>query len=290
MDIRQLRYFLTIVEEGQITKAANKLNMAQPPLSHQLKLLEEEMNTTLILRNGRKFELTEAGKILYDKGNELLNNLDEIENEVKETGAGLKGVLRIATTTSSICFLPERIKAFKLAFPNVTFKIWEGDPYLITDYLKERRIELAIVRSPTDTERYSSKHIGREPFVFVTPKSWQLQSQSSITMKEISEYPLLLLHRIYGTGAYELLLSEFNRLGLTPKIECESPDAIILLSLVEAGIGATILPISAAHVYSKKEFNFIEIIDCEVQMDSYVIWLKNSYLSKVAQRFIERFD
>jgi DNA-binding transcriptional LysR family regulator len=290
MDIRQLQYFVTIIEEGQITLAAKKLNMAQPPLSQQLKNLEEELNTKLILRHGRKMEMTEAGEILYKKGKELLHNLKGIEMEVKETGGGLRGTLNIATTTSSLCFLPERIKSFKSVFPNVTFNIREGDPYLITDYLKNRNIELAIVRSPTDTASYSSKHLGQEPFVFITPKSWGINPQSKITMKEISEYPLLLLHRIYGTGAYELILSEFKKHGLTPKIECESPDAIILLSLVEAGIGATILPMSAAFVFSNRGLNFVEISDCTIKMDAFLIWLKDSYLTKVAQKFIESFN
>lgn len=96
MDLRQLRYFATIVEEGQITRAAKKLHMAQP-LSQQLKALEEELSTLLIVRNGKNIELTAAGKVLYKRATNLLSQIDETIMEVKEVGEGLKGTLSIGS-------------------------------------------------------------------------------------------------------------------------------------------------------------------------------------------------
>src|SRR3954469_10654504 len=95
MDIRRIKYFVSIVEEGQISLAAKKLNMAQPPLSQQLKLFEEELNTKLFERHTRKLILTEEGKFLYEKSLEILEMMKKTEQELKEISNGIAGTLSI---------------------------------------------------------------------------------------------------------------------------------------------------------------------------------------------------
>ncbi|KAF0824935.1 LysR family transcriptional regulator [Cytobacillus firmus] len=291
MDLRQLKYFVTIVEEGQITLAAKKLNMAQPPLSQQLINLEKELGTKLLIRNGRSLELTEAGEILYTKGKKHLYNFDDIINEVKEAGGGLRGTLNIGTAISCICYLPERIHHFQAHYPHVTFKIWEGDPFRLSDYILDRKIELAIVRSPIEKKNFSYIPIEEEPFVCILPLDWPVGSKTnSVTMEELSVFPLVALHRVNGEGIYEMLLEEFTKRGLKPKIVAESPNITILLSLVESGVGAAILPSSASTSYSRDNLKVLSINDCHLSTGTYAIWLKNGYLSQIAKRFLETFN
>ena len=105
MDLRPLRYFLTIVDEGQITLAAKKLNIAQPPLSKSLKNLEERLGAKLIVRDGNKFELTEAGRKLYYNGREILHQLDQTLLEINENGNGLRGTIPIGVSKTSTAYL-----------------------------------------------------------------------------------------------------------------------------------------------------------------------------------------
>ncbi|KHF40155.1 LysR family transcriptional regulator [Halalkalibacter okhensis] len=290
MDIRQLRYFITVVQEGQITLAAKKLNMAQPPLSQQLKNMETEIGAKLLSRNGRKLELTEAGHLLYQKGLHLLDRFDETITAVKETGEGLSGTLSIGCVMSCIHYLPERIRAFNDTYPQVKVKILAGDPYRLTDYIYERSIEAAIVRSPLNTENFNTIELDIDPFVFIAPKAWeQLPSGSKIAMRDISELPLIALHRVNGVGVYEVVLEEFNRHGLEPNYVCESPDATILLSMVKAGIGGVLLPKSVLFNFSKENLRVFEIIDSSAETTTSIIWQKERYLSKAAKRFIELF-
>jgi DNA-binding transcriptional LysR family regulator len=292
MDIRQLRYFHTVAEQKQITRAAKKLHMTQPPLSQQLKLLEQELGVQLIERSGRKIELTEAGKILALRAEHILNKIDEAITEVKEAGKGLSGTLSIGIVKSYFSFLPEKIAYFKEKYPLVTFKIAEGDPLRLGEYLHNRDIELAFVRliPGEPMNNYNLIQLATEPFVFVIPKDWDDDPlKTDILMRDLADYPLLMWHRTNGTGVYEMILKEFNRLDLTPQIIGEGADVTILLSLVASGIGASILPKSALYSFPTNQIKILDIPDCSLKSEIAVIWLKERSLSSLARRFIDTF-
>jgi LysR family transcriptional regulator, salicylic acid-responsive activator of bsdBCD len=286
IDIKQLKYFATIVEEGQITKAARKLHIAQPPLSQQLKQLEETLGVTLLERNGKKLELTESGKILYHKAKQLLQQLDDAILEVRETNEGIKGILSIGCVKSCFFYLPETIKKFNKNFPDVKFHLREGDSFLISELLKQREIEIGIVRLPIDSNQYEIISLPSDPYVAVIPKQWKYHHHY-IYMKEFTDIPLLLLHRISGKGQYELVINECRRHGFEPKIICECPDVTILLSLVSKGVGATIVPKSTVSIFRIPEITVLEIIDSSIQAEAAVIVEKNRYISKSAIHFLE---
>ncbi|WP_256213115.1 LysR family transcriptional regulator [Bacillus sp. OV322] len=292
MDMKQLFYFCTIVEEGQITRAANKLHMAQPPLSQQLKHLEEEFDVKLFERNGRKMELTSTGKLLYKRAKHLLSQASDTILEVKEMSKGFKGVLTIGANKSCFSHLASRIRSFRENYPQVSFQLREGDTYQVGELLKEREIELAVVRLPIAGEGFSMIHLPKEPYIFVLPQEWKTRAptEESITLKQISAFPLLLLHRINGTGQYELVLNEFIKKGLHPNIICECPDPSMILSLVASGVGATIVPQSALQSIKMENLHIMKIKGTPLISESAVIWLENRYLSKSALHLIQSFE
>lgn len=287
MDMRQLRYFAAIAEEGQITKAAKKLHMAQPPLSQQLKALEQELGTLLVERNGKNTELTEAGKILYDRAKELLHRIDETIIEVKEIGEGLQGTLSIGSVKTCFSYLPQRLKLFRKQHPNVTFRLFEGDSYRLAQDLKNRDIELAIVRLPLELNGFSSLPLPTDQFVGAFPKQWM--NDNTIPLRELKNVPLMLLHRVSGVGLYELVVEKFRKHKIEPNIICQCPDASMLISLVRAGVGVALLPRSALLSFSTDDLKIVEINDEIIESESAVIWLKDRYLSKNAMKFIETF-
>lgn len=289
MDIKQLRYFATIAKEGQISRAARKLHMAQPPLSQQLKLLEEELGTLLFERKGRSLELTSPGKVLYKKALMILNLLEDTVMEVKETEQGLRGVLSIGSVKSGFSYLVRRIRRFREQYPMVTFHLREGDSFRICELLRNRDIEIGLVRLPIETEDVHMIHLPIEPYVAVLPKDWQIAAGPSISLKDIKDVPLLLLHRICGTGQYELIVDECRRHGFEPNIICECPDVTMLLSLVNEGVGATIVPKSAIAINQAANIQSFDLEDSALQSESAVIWLKDRYLSKAARHFLETF-
>lgn len=292
MDIKQLHYFCAIVQEGGITRAAKKLHMAQPPLSQQLKLLEQELGVTLFDRNGRSMDLTNSGKVLYKRAKQLLLQVDETAIEVKETEEGLKGVLSIGANKSCFSYIPQRISKFREQYPLVRFQLREGDTFYISELLKNRDIEIAVARLPLEMDNISMLKLPVEPYVLVIPEKWQgkIKNKKAIKMKEIQSFPLLLLHRINGKGQFELITDECRSHGFEPNVVLECPDVTMILSLVSAGVGATIVPKSIVKSDNSDNMKVIELEDASIKSQSAVIWLKDRYLSKCARRFIESFN
>ncbi|ALF08656.1 LysR family transcriptional regulator [Parageobacillus thermoglucosidasius] len=285
IDIKQLKYFATIVEEGQITKAAKKLHMAQPPLSQQLKQLEETLGITLLERNGRKLELTAPGKILYKKAKQLLHQLEDAILEVREMEDGTSGVLSIGCVKSCFYYLSEIIRPFHQLFPNIKFHLREGDSFSICELLRQREIDIGIVRLPIDSHHYEMIHLPNDPYIAVFPRQWNI-SKPYVYMKEFADIPLLLLHRIQGKGQYELVINECRRHGFEPKIICECPDATILLSLVSKGIGATIVPKSTVSFFCLPDICVLDIADSSIYAEAAAIIEKNRYIPKSTHHFL----
>lgn len=284
MDIRQLRYFVAIAEERQITAAAKKLQMAQPPLSQQLKNLEEEIGVPLVERNGKKLKLTETGEALYQHALKIIKQFEEAQQEIVFIGQGLKGNLNIGVNTLSFSYLPHLLQDFQIKYPNVKQKIVQNDSRQLESLLKERIIELAIVRFPMKLDEYSVLPLVTEPFVFVSAQ--EIGLTKTISFKEIANYPLIL-PSTEGLGIYQLIYEEFTRNHHEPNIICECSDIGIALELVAAKMGATIIPKSLMHMYRHHHVYVYEIEHTTLTSSTAIIWLKNHYLSKAAQNFIE---
>lgn len=292
MDIRQMRYFLTIAKEKQITRAAKKLNMAQPPLSQQLKQMEDELGTQLFERNGRTIELTCAGKIFYERAKGIIGQVEDTIREIKEAREGLRGELSLgAMRISSTTYFSQKIYEFRQKYPLVTYKVIGGDPFQIVQNLENRVVEIAIVRPPVKIE--SAVHtmaFEKEPYVLVIPRKWtEFERRTSISIKELDQMPLMLIHRNNGEGAYEAIIHNCLSAGIHPNVICECPDSFVLLSFVVTGIGATILPKSALLFFPTENIQVLEITDSTLKAESIMIWSKNRRLSKVASEFIEEF-
>lgn len=294
MDIRQLKYFITIAEEGQITRAAKLLNMEQPPLSRQLKQMEDELGVKLFERNRMRLKLTDAGKLLHEKSELLLLQFDEMLKEVKEVEEGIRGVLSIGSVVSCISLLPKQIEQFRLRYPEVTFKISEGDHTYLGEKLEKRSLELIIARLPFEAQTYPQQYsilpLPSDPFVVVIPSSWeQYNDDKSIFMKNIAEFPLLTLKTDRTKRMHNQVVNECRRHGFEPNIISECSSVAIIMSLIAEGIGATVFPKSVMSSFPSTVVKMLDIEDADFQSEVGILWLKDRYLSKSAQHFIDSF-
>ncbi|UOQ92075.1 LysR family transcriptional regulator [Halobacillus shinanisalinarum] len=292
MDVRQLRYFRTVAEEGQVTKAAKKLHMAQPPLSQQIKLMEDELELKLFDRQGRKLELTNAGEVLYEKAGKILNDIEETLAEVKETNEGISGTLHLGSNKSCFSFLTEPLQQMRTDFPNLSYQLREGDTYFLAECIRNREIEMAVVRLPIELEEFDMIPLPSEPYVLVTPASWELfpPDVKEVEMESLQDIPLMLLHRISGTGQFELIVDECRNHGFDPIVICECPDPTMLLSLTASGVGATIIPKSTLSAFSFSNIRSYELKNASIEAESVIIWHKNRYLTKASRRLIQSFE
>lgn len=300
MELRRIRYFVAIVEEGNISLAAKKLNMAQPPLSQQLKLLEEELNIKLLERNTRNLTLTEEGKVFYNKSLEILEVVERTKQSMQEISKGIAGTLNIGMIPSlGAELLPEKIKDFHQKYPKVKFQIWEGDPNRIMELLQKRVIELGIVRLPIDHELFESINYPEEPFVAAMSKAMETSGNSRyLDLVDLRDRPLMLLRRHKGTSSYtesiyvgDTLKKACNNLGFEPYIMCESSDLMTLLTWASHDIGIAIIPRSAEKLIPDSSLLFKQIVNPVVMArPPAVIWLKDRHLSTAAKLFKAYFE
>jgi len=294
MDVRQLKYFVAIAREGQITRAAKRLNIEQPPLSRQLKLMEDELGVKLFDRSGKRLVLTTAGERLREKAEALLLQLDATIQEIKEIDEGISGVLSVGSVVSCISLLPKQIEQFRAKFPQVTFKIFEGDHFYLGEQLEKRTVELIVARLPFEAmanpKQYGVLKLPSDPFVAVIPSSWtQFSSDQAINMNNLADVPLLTLKSEKTTQMHEQFVRECNKHGFEPNIICECSSVAIIMALVAEGIGATVFPKSVMSSFPSGVVRMLDIRDADFQSDVGIVWLKDRYLSKGARAFIEGF-
>lgn len=243
MDIRQLRYFTVIVEEGTLTGAARRLNMTQPPLTAQLKLLEEELKCPLFDRDGKRLHLTEAGLHFYERALRILGMCDAAVTEMADFQEGAAGTLRIGVISSvKDQLFPSWICRFWKEYPNIRYEIYTANTYQLLDQLQNSQIDLALVRTPFSKTDLEILYIKKEPFLAVGSSSFfPSQKNGDLTLKDLEGAPLILYRR------WEKMLKlRFEEEGISPRILCCNDDAQTTLALAARGMGVGLLPASGA--------------------------------------------
>lgn len=290
MDIRQLRYFIAIVEEKSVSAAARRLHLSQPPLSQQLKAMEEELGTPLLERSGKQMLVTDAGKTLYSYALQMDQLMQEAKMEVNAVGSGSNGRLTIGVNTFSVAGLPEILKLFRQQYPKVTYKIQQNESAHLCQLVRDRTIEMAFIRLPLELDDFSVLHLYTEPFYWITSSNCkQKQSEHEVTLEDLANEQLLL-PSTQGLGVHYSILEAYSRLELEPPLIGECSDIALLMELVAADFCSSIVPETVLRRY-KDALVHTHRISSTVGMSSPLglIWLKDHRLSSTAQQFIDLF-
>lgn len=244
MEFRLLRYFVVVAEELHFSRAAARLNMAQPPLSRQIRNLEEELGVQLFLRTRRRVELTEPGRYFLGSARELLAQADQAALQVQRVARGETGLLRIGMV-SSVAFedtLPRVVRAYRKRFPGVTVALRELSPNEQLAALKEERIQVGLMRLPLKVAMLASTPFYREPLVAVLPAEHPLASRKRIPLKALAKDPFIIVPRSQGLGGEDLVLGACLRAGFTPLVAQEALELQSVIGYVAAGFGVSLLP------------------------------------------------
>lgn len=286
MNLKQLEYFLTIAGEGQITAAAEKLHMAQPPLSSQLKLLEDELGVRLVERKPRGIELTAAGILLKKRAEQIKSLVELTENEVSNYGKDMCGTLSIGAISSSAGIMPDKkTVAFSKAYPGVRFSVHEGNTYEVLEMLDKGIAELGIVRTPFQHRMLNYRYAPEEPMMAVMPENSKTGTlDDSIELHELLNVPLIIYRR------FDALINEaFAKADAQPYIICKCDDARTAVRWAKAGFGTALVPKSAL-LLSEFQGLAAKTLKCpELVTRMAIIWMKNRYVSNIGKKFIECF-
>lgn len=288
MDIRQLLYFTTIAEEGSISAAAKKLHLSQPPLSYQMKLLEEELHLPLIERSARGIALTEAGRVLYKRAQGILELSELTRKEMLAMASGFTGTLHIGTVSSSgASLLGWRIPAFHQKYPQIGFAIHEGNTFELMEMLESGLIELAIVRTLFHNDQLNCLYLSPEPMIAAGAASFfpaGMPSGQPISLELLGHAPVILYRRFE-----KILLSLCEQKGITPQVFCIADDARTTLMWAEAGLGVAVVPQSAYRIMPHHNMVYGELSEEDLHTRIAAVCKKGCSLSWAAQQFLEIF-
>jgi DNA-binding transcriptional LysR family regulator len=248
VELRHLRYFVAVAQEGHITRAAERLGMQQPPLSQQIKALEREIGVQLFRRKARGVELTEAGRSFLADALSVLSRVEDAVEGARRTASGKQGRLRIGLPPSGPFhpFVPRMIRRFREACPLVSVSMEECLRAELLDGLRAGTLDVAFIRASIAPPEGLDVHVLlQEPMIVALPSTHDLAgSGSCIPLGRLAAETFIVYARQHGPALYEATLAGCAQAGFSPRLGQEAPRIISALSLVASGLGVTLVPAS----------------------------------------------
>ena len=244
MDVRQLRYFVEVVQAKSFTKAAERVRVAQPALGFQVRKLEEELGSKLLVRHSRGVRTTEAGDALLKHAHAILRQIELARQEVIDLAGPPRGPLALGVTPTASALLSTRIvQQCSAAFPGIALNLVEGLSEDVMKWLDEGRIDLGFTYNPTAIKGIEARALLIEDLYYISPLDDRIDGAEKIALAKLRNRPLILPSKPHGTRM--LVEQAAEQRDIEIRVSCEVDSVATVRELVEAGVGATILPIGA---------------------------------------------
>ena len=261
MKLLQLRQFVTLAETLNFHRAAEALNMAQPPLSVSIRKLEEELGAALFLREPRGVRLTKAGEAALGSARRALFHAEQVRQAVDEIDAGKRGEVRVGFVGSvTYELLPRLLPAFRQKYPNIELRLEESRTSELLAYIEVGAIDIAIVRTPILSPIARRVHVLQEEALIVAvARNSRFAGRASLRLAELREEPFVIYSRTSVPSMHAITMLVCQEAGFVPHVMEEAAHLQTIICLVESGLGVALVPgVVARHV---KAVEFIEIED-----------------------------
>ena len=248
MELRHLRYFVAVAEEGHVTRAAKRLGIQQPPLSLQIRALEQELEVQLFRRKPRGVELTDAGAAFLERARSILDQVDRAAATTRRTARGEQGRVVVGFTSSAPFhpFVPRVIRTFREMSPLVSLVLEESGSSELVQGLHNEEIDAAFIRSPVaDVVGLMVRPLLEEEMVVALPTGHTLAGgKTPLPLVALTNETFILYKRPGGPGLYDTIITACRGAGFSPRVGQEAPRIISTLNLVAAGLGVSLVPAS----------------------------------------------
>jgi DNA-binding transcriptional LysR family regulator len=288
MELRHLRYFVAVAEELHFGRAAERLRIAQPPLSRQIRDLERELGAPLFERGSRGVELTPAGSAFLPEARLTIAQAERAQRTAQRAARGETGRLRVGFVDAAMHseILPEVLAFFRMHLPSIGLSLLEMDTLQQADALREGRIDLGIVLSPPpDAERWLRvESVYADPLIAVLPRGHRLASRSRLSLGELSEEAFVFLPRAVAPPLYDEIIARCRAARFSPHIVQEAMAWHTIITLVSASVGVAFTPRSL-RALRQPGVVFRPVRDLRVDMELSAIWQSGVRLP-VRERFL----
>jgi DNA-binding transcriptional LysR family regulator len=247
MELRHLHYFIAVAEELHFSRAAKRLNISQPPLSQQIRQLEEEIGVRLFNRTKRRVELTSAGQVFLAEARRILTMSEDAVHRTVRADKGEIGQLAMGFIGSAnFSVLPQVIREFRRRFPDVEITLTEMNTSQQIEAILDGRLQVGFLRPPQGIEHegIAAEAIFREPLMVAMPGNHALRGESSIPLRLLAREPFIMIPRQRGPGFFDYIIALCQQEGFSPNVVLEASQFHTIVGLVAAGIGLAIMPAS----------------------------------------------
>ncbi len=288
MEIRVLRYFLTVVREESITKASEVLHITQPTLSRQLAQMEEELGVKLFDRGTRKIKLTNEGILLRRRAEEILQLVDKTEKELVEQAEQVEGKISVGCgEMAAVQLLPELMDSFRQKYPRVTFDLFTATADLVKEQMEKGLLDIGLLLEPIDIEKYDFIRLNiREKWVVLMHPDDPLSGKETVTAKDLSALPLILPRR---TNVRSELASWFGsyyeKLNVVFTSNLSTNSAI----MVNGGLAYSLVIEGALPFWDQSKITY-RLLDPPLTATSVLAWKRGQPFSLAATKFIEHMQ
>jgi DNA-binding transcriptional LysR family regulator len=286
MELRHLRYFVTVAEEMHFGRAATRLSIVQPSLSQQIQQLEKELGFPLLYRTKRFVELTDAGKVFLAEAEHILAQVQEAKRAAQRAYRGEIGRLVVGYISSSTYdLLPMMLRVYHERFPNVEVGLRELTTQEQLRAFEEEYIHVGILRLPISTPMINVEVVRREPIVCVLPEEHALARHERMAVSLLADEPFVLQSSHRGGGYYMQVMKLCLASGFSPNVIQEVTEIHTIVSLVAANMGVSLVPLSARNIRSQGVV-YRELEGTATLTEMAVAWPRNSR-SELVQSFLD---
>lgn len=273
LDLRRLRYFIGVAEELHFGRAARRLNLSQPSLSIQVRALERDIGTPLLVRTQRRVELTEAGRALLEDGRRLIDQSAAAVVQARRAATGSVGRLSIGfVSTADYSILPPLVRSFRRKYPGVALKLLELTNDLQEALLLSGELDLGLSVLPTPAPELRTRVVFREPLIAAVPASYALaKGVLGIRLRNLAHEEFILFPRALSPGLYDLVIAACQRAGFTPSLAQEAIQMQTILGLVAAGLGVAIVPRCMSKL-QRSDIRYLALESTDFVVETSALW------------------
>ncbi|GIN90543.1 LysR family transcriptional regulator [Siminovitchia terrae] len=288
MDIQKLKYFIAVVENGTVSKAAKVLNMTQPPLSMLLKKFEDEIGIQLFRREGKRLYLTDSGQLVYQRGIELLASSEAILQEAREYQQDHRGTVSIGcAAVANFSLIPEVIKRMNDRSINIVTHVKEGSPPYILDHLRFHKLDIGMVRNVYNRNDLITTKLFTEPVMVALPPGHPFSEKKSVALEELKDENFLLHHSSYEYNISDTIIMECKKRGITPNIVYWGTETLPMLGMVKAGMGIAFPPKSVIKSVGVALPPLVELSSPSITTTLNLVTMKNSVPKDAVVMFLK---
>jgi DNA-binding transcriptional LysR family regulator len=271
MDLRQVRYFIAVAEEASFSAAAARLNMSQPPLSQQIKALEDELGIQLLQRHSRGVTLTDAGRVFLVRSHQIAEHVSAATREAVQSAAGCIGTLRIGTIGSALySILPVLLDRLKSALPEVEFTVREMSSSSQMTAVCADDLDLGVIHGPAHMRGLFVETIFTEPLCAAVPLSHPLARRAATELSALRNESFVLFARELAPGFFDRIIATCHRANFSPRIVHTARNLPAMIRMTAMNLGVSVLPESLAGAFGS-EVSFLPLADPDATLELSII-------------------